>query len=225
VDAYLVEERYGLVWVCLDSPRASIPEFPEYADTQYVRFRLPPLTWKASAARSIENFTDMAHFAWVHPGILGDRRYPETPQVQPRRNGEELQWSWNSPADAQIDAFADVGTVNRFYRLFRPFSIHIRQWADRQNQVQALFYTSCPRSSNENTAHLILARNYATDEAETRRRFELNMTVMAQDQRIVELQRPEELPLDLRAELHIKGPDEIAVEYRKFMAELGIETS
>jgi vanillate O-demethylase monooxygenase subunit len=225
VDAYAVEERYGLVWVCLESPRAPIPEFPEYDDDRCVRFRLPPLTWKASAARCIENFTDMAHFAWVHPGLLGDRRHAETPLLEPRRAGEELQWAWHSPADAQIDAFAHAGTVMRFYRLFRPFSIHVRQWTEAQDRVQALFYTSCPRSANENTAHLIIARNFATDEAETQRRLEFNMTVMAQDQRIVESQRPQELPLDLRAELHIKGPDEVAVEYRKFMAELGVETN
>lgn len=45
---------------------------------------------------------------------------------------------------------------------------------------------------------------------------------MTQDQRIVEEQRPEEVPVDLSEELHVKGPDAIAIEYRRFMAELGV---
>ena len=44
-----------------------------------------------------------------------------------------------------------------------------------------------------------------------------------QDRPIVERQRPEELPLDLTEELHLKGPDAIAVEYRRFMKELGVD--
>jgi hypothetical protein len=34
--------------------------------------------------------------------------------------------------------------------------------------------------------------------------------------------RPEEVPFDLAAELHIKGPDSAAVAYRRAMAELGV---
>ena len=40
---------------------------------------------------------------------------------------------------------------------------------------------------------------------------------------IVENQRPEELPLDLAEELHVKGPDAVALAYRRFLAELGVE--
>ena len=40
---------------------------------------------------------------------------------------------------------------------------------------------------------------------------------------IVEGQRPEELPLDLAEELHLKGPDALALAYRKFLRELGVE--
>ena len=44
-----------------------------------------------------------------------------------------------------------------------------------------------------------------------------------QDKPIVENQRPEELPLDLTEELHVRGPDAVAVAYRRFMRELGVE--
>jgi hypothetical protein len=51
----------------------------------------------------------------------------------------------------------------------------------------------------------------------------LTETVMAQDLVIIENQRPEELPLDLTEELHVKGPDGISLAYRRFLAELGVE--
>jgi phenylpropionate dioxygenase-like ring-hydroxylating dioxygenase large terminal subunit len=55
------------------------------------------------------------------------------------------------------------------------------------------------------------------------KREQLTGTVMAQDLVIIENQLPEELPLDLSEELHVKGPDAIALEYRRFPAELGVE--
>ncbi len=45
---------------------------------------------------------------------------------------------------------------------------------------------------------------------------------MQQDKVIVENQHPEQLPLDLSEELHIKGPDAVAIEYRRLLAELGV---
>jgi hypothetical protein len=47
--------------------------------------------------------------------------------------------------------------------------------------------------------------------------------IYEQDRRFVEAQRPEELPLDLREELHLRGPDLAALEYRKGLAALGVD--
>jgi hypothetical protein len=38
-----------------------------------------------------------------------------------------------------------------------------------------------------------------------------------QDRAIVESQRPEEVPLDLRDEIHLKVPDLVALSYRKLL--------
>jgi vanillate O-demethylase monooxygenase subunit len=44
--------------------------------------------------------------------------------------------------------------------------------------------------------------------------------VAAQDRAIVESQRPELLPLDLQAELHLRS-DRMAIAYRKWLREIG----
>ncbi len=47
--------------------------------------------------------------------------------------------------------------------------------------------------------------------------------IVEQDRVIVERQRPEELPLDLAEEFHLKGPDAMALVYRRALGELGVE--
>jgi vanillate O-demethylase monooxygenase subunit len=45
--------------------------------------------------------------------------------------------------------------------------------------------------------------------------------IFAQDQPIVQSQRPELLPLDLQTELHLKS-DRTAIAYRKWLNQLGL---
>jgi phenylpropionate dioxygenase-like ring-hydroxylating dioxygenase large terminal subunit len=45
--------------------------------------------------------------------------------------------------------------------------------------------------------------------------------ILAQDVPIVESQRPELLPLDLQAELHLRS-DRVAIAYRQWLGELGL---
>src|SRR5437879_7579159 len=47
--------------------------------------------------------------------------------------------------------------------------------------------------------------------------------IFAQDRPILESQRPELLPLDLQAELHLRS-DRTAIAYRRWLRELGVRT-
>ena len=70
IDAYPTEERYGMIWVFLgDLPEAErypIPPFAEYGQPGWRELQ-SEFTWKASAARVVENGIDMAHASFVHP--------------------------------------------------------------------------------------------------------------------------------------------------------------
>ena len=69
-------------------------------------------------------------------------------------------------------------------------------------------------------AFFFVCRNFDLDiPAEDIRAWERK--VMGEDQRIVESQRPEELPLDLAAELHVRS-DNMTIAYRKELARLGL---
>ena len=66
------------------------------------------------------------------------------------------------------------------------------------------------------------SRNFALDQSDDSFR-EVMRTVIGQDRVIVENQRPEELPIDLSEELHLKGPDAGTLEYRRMLGELGLK--
>ena len=238
---YQAEERYSLVWVCLsDEPRDPIPEFPEFDDPGYRVLCRQHQFWKAGAARMIENFVDQAHFPWVHEGILGDRAHTLTPDMHVRRDGEELLF-W----------FDDIPTAlrpvphRRNYRLTRPYALYT--WIELPDgRTEAQIFVCTPHSAKESTRFYLIARNYDLEAPEivhgpiimkdkeimathkdidplTIKRIKVLDIVPEQDRVIVENQRPEELPLDLSEELHLKGPDAVAIEYRRMMKELGVD--
>jgi phenylpropionate dioxygenase-like ring-hydroxylating dioxygenase large terminal subunit len=217
-EAFLAEERYGILWVCLGEPVADIPEFPEHDDPAFTITTMQVEGWNASAARSIENFVDQAHFPWVHEGILGDREHPETAVFDIDRHGEELRFQYEDRPNPMHPVAHE-----RVYRLSRPFTIHQRKVRAGSAEVEVAYYTVQPVSARRSQAYFHIARNFSLDAEETARRYDLDVLIMEQDRPVVESQRPEELPLDLAAELHIRGPDAVAVAYRRFLAELGVD--
>jgi phenylpropionate dioxygenase-like ring-hydroxylating dioxygenase large terminal subunit len=78
IDAYPVQEKYGLVWVFLgDLPEAQRPpiiDIPEHGDPAW-RTVVLQADWKIDYKRSVENTIDPAHNEFTHPthGFLGAR--------------------------------------------------------------------------------------------------------------------------------------------------------
>jgi vanillate O-demethylase monooxygenase subunit len=214
VTAYRAEERYGLVWACLADPRAAVPPYPPAEDPAYrtvwMRFRL-----KASAPRVIENVMDFAHYPWVHPGVLGYREKPVYPDAAVR------------VGDGRIDYTVDDEAMNAVleYSVSLPLALQltVRGTGTATGEVKALFFAASPVTDRETTFYFGYAQNYGLDQPEgSWARF--NTSIIEQDRPIVESQRPELLPVDLSAELHLRGSDAPAVEYRRALARLGIES-
>ncbi len=77
-------ERYGLVWVCLGTPRAEIPTMHFDDDPTFRRINTPVEVWKSSATRMVDNFLDITHFPFVHIGTFGGAQDPTVPKVEMR---------------------------------------------------------------------------------------------------------------------------------------------
>ncbi len=214
---YQVQERYGVIWVCMsDDPSTPIPEFPLLENQTFKVVLRDRRVWHCSAARAIENFVDLAHFPWVHEGILGNRSHPRTPDIDVKRHGEELRFHYFSLPDK-----THAVSFKRTYRLYRPFSIYLeKEESDGRNEVLAFVCT--PHSAGECTRYFLAARNYEPKLSDGGKQEDVYALLTEQDRMIVENQRPEELPLDLTEELHLKGPDGVSLAYRKFIRELGV---
>ena len=222
---YLAAERGGLIWVCLvDDPIMPIPELPEMDNSAYRIVTPPPYDWDCSAPRRLENFVDLAHFSWVHDGILGDRDHPAVPDHEVNRTPSELRFSYVAyePASGEIkealETSDDMMSVENTYRLMMPLTIHLhRHLGGDLNYV--LFMTASPVGPATTRSFWVLARNYALDTPDSDF-VGFEQRILDQDIGVVESQRPEELPADITEELHIRGVDLVSLEYRRWLIEL-----
>jgi phenylpropionate dioxygenase-like ring-hydroxylating dioxygenase large terminal subunit len=222
---YLTEERSGLVWVCLSQePHFPIPETAGYGASDFRFVPIPAYDWDCSAPRRLENFVDFAHFAWVHDGLLGSRDHPEVPDHEVWREGPELRFFQKveeplqgaTKEDLSIDA--DSVTVENTYRLTMPLSIHLdRNFPGDQHYI--LTMNASPLSATRTRSFSFIGRNFALDK-DDRAFIDFEQVILDQDRPVVQSQRPEELPVDLSAELHIRGVDKVSLEYRKWLVEL-----
>jgi vanillate O-demethylase monooxygenase subunit len=224
---YPAVEKDGLVWVSLvDEPVFPVPEFPEYADPSYRIVPVPAYEWNCSAARRIENYVDFSHFAWVHDGILGRRDRPEIEDHEVRRENGEIRFGYREfvePSDISKNEGLQVAgeefASSIFYRLFMPFTVLLEQPVPGGKHY-VLFFSVCPTGPRTIRNFTFMARDYAPDEETDRKMLEFNELVVSQDRPIVESQRPEELPVDLSAELHVRAADRVSLEYRRWLIEI-----
>lgn len=89
----------------------------------------------------------------------------------------------------------------------------------RVREVSILLFIT-PHEKAQSTAWMWIAMNYVHDAPEADL-VTYQHRIFAQDAPILESQRPELLPLDLQAELHLKS-DRTAIAYRKWLRELGL---
>ena len=216
VKGYPVEEKDGLIWIALDAPKERVPTWPESEMTGYRRI-WTQFHWKANAARAIENVMDFAHFPWVHPGVLGNREKPVYPDIEVKTEGNQIRYVLDDEATNAI----------RTYTVTLPLTLHMHVarrsgTGEGARNITSLYFVARPIGEKETQFYFGLSRNFALDQPDELF-AQRNTDVTEQDRRIVEAQRPEELPLDLSAELHLRGTDAAQVEYRRALKRMGVE--
>jgi phenylpropionate dioxygenase-like ring-hydroxylating dioxygenase large terminal subunit len=220
-------ERYGLVWVCLGGePAAPLPDWPEMENGSLKQVALPPIDWNASAGRQIENFNDLAHLSWVHTGTFGHRDNPLVERYQVEDHGHRLTAiiarMTMEDRFLHADAPGKVSEVGMRYDCDLPFASRII--VDYGNGRHAyVFNVACPVSSRKTRIFEFYVHDFPED---LPKQFfiDYNVKALEEDQPFVESQCPEDLPLDIHAEVHIPA-DRLSVEYRKKLAALGLGSS
>jgi phenylpropionate dioxygenase-like ring-hydroxylating dioxygenase large terminal subunit len=220
VRVYQARERYGMIWATLGQPERDVLSFPEETDERFRKLLtgpFPPI--RANGPRVIENFLDVTHFPFVHGGILGDPVHPQISDYIVERDEQGILA--RNVVTFQPDPYGTgVGdTVTYTYRVFRPLTAYLEKDAPDGSRL-TLMLTLTPHDELSTSAWFYAAVNDKIN-VTPEEWDDFQITIFSQDVPIVESQRPELLPLDLQAELHLRS-DRLALAYRRWLRELGL---
>lgn len=227
--AFAVQEGYGLVWVCLGQPARDLPPFPEYGDARLRKVVCGPYAVNTSGPRIIENFLDMAHFGYVHEGILGDPAHAEVPDyaVAPFDDGlgsRGMQGVIATGCQAyqpQSNLLSGTGSMVEYtYRVVRPLTAILTKLPRAQEGfAEAISLHVQPLAEEQSRAWIILALTDAMSGDDELRAFQDR--IFGQDLAILESQRPKRIPLQAGAEIPQRA-DRLSAAYRRMLRQLGM---
>lgn len=216
VDVYRAAAAHGLLWVTLGGGSTAIPTFELLEDPGHNVLMAGPYRVRASGPRVVENFLDVGHFPFVHEGILGDRSRPEIADYTAEVGESGVVARGVKVYQPDPYATGQGSTVTYTYRVHRPLSASFIKHGEHSF---GMLLSVTPHDTVDSTAWMWMAMNYAPESS----MVEFQDRIFAQDRPILESQRPELLPLDLQAELHLKS-DRTAIAYRRWLRELGVRT-
>ena len=223
VETYQVRERYGVVWVAMGEPRGPLPEFllPEALGFRTVL--AGPYRFRALGPRVIENLLDVAHLGFVHAGLLGDPQRGQVEDYAVSAGSSGADWRGPEAREIRIwqpdpDGTGMAALVNYHYWVNGPLTAgFVKTEGVRRFGILAQV---APVDAETCESRLIMSLNYGDEVADAELlRFQDHVT--EQDRVVVESQRPERLPLDLQAELHLNS-DRTSIAYRQWLKEIGL---
>lgn len=227
LQTYPVEERYGLLWTRLvdDGPRP-LPEFDVWEDPDYLQVLPDSVELNASAGRQIEGFLDVSHFAFVHVETFGERTNPEVPSYPVKATPQGFQADYISTVSnypTHLKHLNPPGFLwRRLFEVFLPFTAKLSVFFPEGGQLHIL-NAACPVSARQTRVFVPLCRNFDKD-APLQDTLDFNHQVFQEDKEIVEQQYPEDLPIDLQEEVHIRA-DRSSITYRQNLATMGLGRS
>jgi phenylpropionate dioxygenase-like ring-hydroxylating dioxygenase large terminal subunit len=219
--AYPAREAYGLVWVAVGEPAAGIPPFPGgvFGKSGWHAFLSYREVWQSSAARAVENFMDFSHFPYVHPGTLGTEERAEVQPYEVEKTDDGLFFAFEQQEPSELYGKGGTATVRYEYTLCLPFTIHLNKIEEDGASATMISMATTPVSPTTSELYVWIVRNHSLTQPDQQFGDFTNI-IMEQDRVVVESQRPEELPVSLREELHIKVPDAASIAYRSQLSAL-----
>jgi phenylpropionate dioxygenase-like ring-hydroxylating dioxygenase large terminal subunit len=226
--AFAVTLAYGLVWVKRGASDANAsvtasaapPPFDAEADPRLRKLLVGPYDVATSAPRIVENFLDLAHFGFVHEGVLGDRAHTEVPPYQLAVNDNGLLatgcMAWQPQANRRASGGAWVAYE---YAVPAPYTAVLTKVPEQQGgQRESIALFVCPIETERSRVWFRMAGADFESSDDELRAFQHR--IFLQDQPVLESQRPKRLPLS-GGEVHCAS-DRSAVAYRRWLHQMKI---
>jgi phenylpropionate dioxygenase-like ring-hydroxylating dioxygenase large terminal subunit len=222
VRSYHIEERYGLVWVCVGTPAAPIPTIAQEDDPRFRRINTPVEVWNVSATRMVDNFLDITHFPFVHVGTFGRSQDTQVPRFELQPLDDEFYgYRYEVLANNSTGTLVSGDTAPVVHRSMSsafnlPFIVRSTIAYD-SGLEHILLLLSTPIDDVTSYFTFVVWRNDDFSvSAEEIIRFDL--AIGAEDKRMLE-QLDGVLPLDQTSLVSVQA-DKCSVEWRRQLAEL-----
>lgn len=219
-----IAERYGLIWLCLRTPRRDIITIPEFDENERRVIRRGRIGVATSGQRVIENFFDLSHFSFVHTGTLGGYDNAEVPdyRVEFREDGAEL-WAtecrfMQPKASAAAGAAEDV----RYdYRIWSPYiSVLYKDSLVRRGKKDLICLFVQPLEETISVVHSCALVHDETNSDNHILHF--YHEIFAQDRSVLIQQLPKKLPVKPRRDIPTIS-DATSIAYRRWLDKSGLE--
>lgn len=216
-------EHHGLVWLRLGDDGAAReilpPEWPAYAAAGAGCVIDGPHDVAAGAPRVIENFLDMAHFAFVHPGTLGDPARPDIADYDVAIDAAGIVATHCRAFQPQAAGLAREAVQSEYtYRVSHPLAASFSKLEGTPDAFHTLIVASPLDATTTRIWKVIVVARDEPALLDAARSF--SASAVAQDLPVVRSQQPRELPLDPRAESHQRA-DLLSAAYRRHLDALG----
>jgi phenylpropionate dioxygenase-like ring-hydroxylating dioxygenase large terminal subunit len=224
-NVFQARERHGLIWVCLGQAAREVVPFEEHDDVRLRPVVCGPYDVQTSGPRVIENFLDMAHFGFVHDGVLGSA---DDTAVPPYDVEDFIDGSGESGVRARKCAAAQpraslqaqaAAQVLYSYRVSRPLSAVLTKQVVGSAIAEGISLHVQPLGEESSRAWFVYAGERSGHGDDAVRAFQ--HLIFEQDRPILESQRPKKLPLAPRAEMPQRA-DALSVAYRRYLRERGL---
>jgi phenylpropionate dioxygenase-like ring-hydroxylating dioxygenase large terminal subunit len=211
----------GLVWLRLDAGEGGAPPVFDFEhDPALRRLLVGPYDVATSAPRVVENFLDLAHFGFVHEGLLGDRAHVEVAAYEVQVDGAGVHAHNCLAWQPQAHRLAAAGSLVAYaYDVPAPYTAVLTKCAQGEaghRDVIALFV--CPLEPERSRVWFRLAVTDLVSSDDELHAFQDR--IFGQDRAVLESQRPKRLPLG-GGEL-MSAADRGSAAYRRWLREQGV---
>jgi vanillate O-demethylase monooxygenase subunit len=220
IQTFAVKQAYGLVWVCLSGePAMPAPDWSRLEQDGNQRAVLHAV-WNSNAMRHVENFCDLAHFAFVHTGTFGSEAHPEIAPyaVERRPNGLFFDVTIPMLESAIFDGAARYCDVRSEYELSFPFATRLT--LHYPNGLEHICDVASPISIDQTQVFILKSRDHDQDQPLSEW-IRFQEAINEEDRIMVESQTPAMIPMARGAEKHL-GSDRFSVAYRRLWEQLGL---
>jgi phenylpropionate dioxygenase-like ring-hydroxylating dioxygenase large terminal subunit len=204
-------ERYGIVWVALEPPRAPIVSWPDGDDESLGEFRPTAHTSEVLAAYQTDNLLDASHFPFVH-GSLSDRNPTMGDHEVVAQDELGFSAAQRKLAD---DAVATEGWLR--YTLSAPFTVLLRS-EEPDGSLRQSFFQAIQPIDERHTRLFFMVRVAETDAGALADLLAQEEIVQQEDVWITAALRRRGMPLGV-ADLHVRS-DANGIAYRRVMRHL-----